>query len=70
MLQIFTLFACRSERREKPMQFFSILKKKRITLVICELAISKSQYFFNTLDYAMQICIILQPPSTWQLSNV
>ena len=52
------------------MQFFSILKKKRITLVICELAISKSQYFFNTLDYAMQICIILQPPSTWQLSNV
>ena len=30
-----------------------------------EFTLSKSQYFFNTLDYAMQICIILQPPA-WQ----
>ena len=30
-----------------------------------QFALSKSQYFFNTLDYTMQICIILQPPA-WQ----
>ena len=31
-----------------------------------EFALSEFQYFSITLDYAMQICIILQPPSAWQ----
>ena len=41
-----------------------LIKEKRFW--ICEFALSKSRYFFYTKDYAMQICIILQPPSTWQ----